>query len=261
MNKFNNVSPGQGVYEWARYSYNIGTGCSNDCRYCYAREVSTRFANRTGGTTWSQEQAKPSKANIHEAVNDIVMFPSMHDISENYLPTYLETLGNLLNAGNPVLIVTKPRINCIRAICERFPQYRDNMLFRMTITSLNEQLSQFWEPGAPLPEERVAALRYAYEAGFNTSVSVEPMLDTMANVVTLYHTLSPYLTLNIWLGKMNDIESRVDMSNPEVVAAVDSITRNQTDENIRWLYEQLHDQPMVEWKDSVKLVLKRLQIV
>jgi hypothetical protein len=135
------------------------------------------------------------------------------------------------------------------------------MLFRMTITSLNTDVSQLWEPGAPLPEERVAALRYAYDAGFQTSVSVEPMLDTVENMVTLYHTLSHYLTEDIWFGKMNDIDRRVDTSELEVVTAAQAILANQSDMNIRWLYGQLHDQPMVEWKDSIQLVLKRLQIV
>lgn len=261
MNKLNKVNPGQGVSEWASYSYNIGSGCGNDCLYCYAREISEKFGLHQREAAWSHEVVKPYKARIHENVDGIVMFPSMHDISENYLPVYLEGLGNLLDAGNAVVIVTKPRLACVQAICEAFPQHRDYMLFRMTITSLNADLTQLWEPGAPLPEERIAALRYVYDAGFNTSVSVEPMLDSMENVVTLYHTLSHYLTEDIWFGKMNDIDRRVDTSSPEVVAAAQAIIANQSDMNIRWLYEQLHDQPMVEWKDSIKLVLKRLRIV
>jgi DNA repair photolyase len=261
MNKLNKVNPGQGVSEWAKYSYNIGSGCSNDCRYCYAREISQNYGLHQCGLEWSQEVVKPYKTDIHQNSDGIVMFPSMHDISEYYLPTYIETLGNLLNAGNAVVIVTKPRLACVQAICEAFPQHRDYMLFRMTITSLNTDVSQLWEPGAPLPEERVAALRYAYDAGFQTSVSVEPMLDTVENMVTLYHTLSHYLTEDIWFGKMNDIDRRVDTSELEVVTAAQAILANQSDMNIRWLYGQLHDQPMVEWKDSIQLVLKRLQIV
>lgn len=261
MNKLNKVSPGQGVSEWADYSYNIGSGCMNDCRYCYAHEISTKFGLQLPGVPWAQETVKEYKADISHSVDGIVMFPTMHDISENYLPTYLETLGNLLDSGNAVVIVTKARLACVRAICEAFPQHRDHMLFRMTITSMDTELSRLWEPGAPLPEERIEALRFAYDAGFNTSVSVEPMLDTMENMVALYHTLSHYLTVDIWFGKMNDIDRRVDTSSPEVVAAAQRILANQSDMNIRWLYEQLHDQPMVEWKDSIKLVLKRLQII
>lgn len=262
MNKLNIVTNnGQGVSEWADYSYNIGTGCINDCRYCYAREISQKLKHHQGGTSWNQERVKPFKASIHETVKGIVMFPSMHDISEGYLPTYLKALQNLLDAGNAVLIVTKPRLASIQAICDAFPHHGDHMLFRMTITSLDAELSRYWEPGAPLPEERVAALRYAYDAGFQTSVSVEPMLDTMANVVTLYHTLSPYLTEDIWFGKMNDIGRRVVMRNRPEEVAVNTIIENQCDTNIRWLYQQLHDQPMVQWKDSVTKILQRLRII
>jgi DNA repair photolyase len=260
MNKLNKVSQGYGVFEWASYSYNIGTGCINDCRYCYAREIAVRTGQITDGAAWCTERVKPHRSAIHESVNDIVMFPSMHDISENYLPTYLTTLGNLLAAGNPVVIVTKPRLASIQAICKTFPQQKDRMLFRMTITSLDERLSRFWEPGAPLPDERLSALRYAYEAGFQTSVSVEPLLDTVTNAVTLYQSLTPYITEDIWFGKMNGIRGRVDMSRAEVTAEVDTILRNQTDENILWLYRQLNDLPKIKWKDSIREVVKKAQL-
>lgn len=259
MNKLNKVNQGHGVYEWARYSYNIGTGCINDCRYCYAREIAVRTGQVTGEAAWRTEQVKPHKSAIHESVNAIVMFPSMHDISENYLPTYLETLRNLLEADNPVVIVTKPRLASIRAICEAFTQHKDNMLFRMTITSLDERHSRFWEPGAPLPDERVAALRYAYEAGFQTSVSVEPLLDTVTNAVTLYHSLTPFITEDIWFGKMNGVRNRIAIDNPQVANEVNTILRNQSDENILWLYRQLKNQPKIYWKDSIREVVKKEQ--
>lgn len=255
MNKLNEVKPGHGVYEWARYSYNIGTGCVNDCCYCYAREIALRTGMVANATAWSTEVVKPGKANIQQSADDIVMFPTMHDISENYLPTYLEALRNLLKAGNRVVIVTKPRLASIRAICREFAEYRDYMLFRMTITSLNDELSRFWEPGAPLPEERVQSLRHAFDAGFQTSVSVEPMLDTVQATTTLYHSLAPYLTEDIWFGKMNGVRGRVDRRDQVVANAVQTTTLNQSDVNILWLYNQLKNQPKVAWKDSIREVV------
>lgn len=36
--------------------------------------------------------------------------------------------------------------------------------------------------------------------------------------------------------------------------------RNQSDENILWLYLQLKDQPKVSWNDSIREVVKNVQI-
>jgi DNA repair photolyase len=181
----------------------------------------------------------------------------MHDITETYLPTYLDTLRNLLKAGNDVLIVTKPRLVCIKAICDEFTDYKDNILIRMTITSMDNNLSQYWEPGAPLPQERFEALVYAHEQGYQTSVSVEPMIDTVEKTVAMYQVLEPFITEDIWFGKMNDIKRRVDTSDSLVREAVATIYENQSNKNIYMLYEQLKNEPKVKWKESISNIVRR----
>ncbi len=258
-NKFNIVKPGDGVYEWADFSYNIGTGCSNGCRYCYACGITIEMAKKDGKifkrSDWPHDRVKTWKAKIHQSVDGLVMFPSMHDITPTYLPTYISALRNILNAGNPVVIVTKPRLECIDAICEQFQGYRDKLLFRMTITSLDEGLSRLWEPGAPLPEERLTALRLAFESGFHTSVSVEPMIDSADRTVELYEAVLPYLTEDIWIGKMNDITRRVEIADQATRDAVSLVREQQSDRNINRLYQLLKGADKVAWKDSVRRVV------
>lgn len=256
MNKLNQVKPGHGVYEWAGYSYNIGKGCAHNCRYCYAKTISEVEAGPFP-RRWDNETPQYFKADITQKADDIVMFPTMHDITPHYLQLYTRALRNLLEAGNQVVIVTKPHSLCVQNICNNFSDYKDWLLFRMTITSQDDELSKFWEPGAPLPGDRVKALQYAYDHGFQTSVSVEPMLDTVEATVTLYHSLTPYLTEDIWFGKMNAIDKRVTVSSPEMQQAVDLIKSQQQDKNILWLYEQLKDEPKIKWKDSIRDVAKR----
>ena len=257
--KFNEVKPGDGVYEWADFSYNIGTGCTNNCRYCYACGITMEMARRDGKifnrTDWPQDRVKTGKAEIHQSEDGLLMFPSMHDITPAYLPTYIRALRNILNAGNCVVIVTKPRLECIRAICEQFQGYRDRMLFRMTITGLNNELARFWEPGAPLPDERLTALRLAFDSGYQTSVSVEPMIDSAERTVELYQTVLPYLTEDIWFGKMNDIDSRVEMVDQGSRDAVRLIRQQQSDVNIHRLYQQLKGADKVAWKDSIRKIV------
>ena len=67
--------------------------------------------------------------------------------------------------------------NTIKKIIARFQEYQGLMQFRFTITSLNDKLLKFWEPNAPLFQERVSSLMFAFKNGFRTSVSIEPFLD------------------------------------------------------------------------------------
>ena len=43
---------------------------------------------------------------------------------------------------------------------------------------MDDELRAFWEPGAPSFNERLAGLRYTYEAGFETSVSAKPLAES-----------------------------------------------------------------------------------
>lgn len=258
-NYLNKVKPGEGVFEWAGYSYNIGTGCFNKCRYCYALEIAIEMAKKEGKVLssfdWQNERVKAWKSEIHQTADGIIMFPSMHDITPSYLPLYTKTLRNLVEADNQVVIVTKPRIECIRTICEQFQDCKNVLLFRMTITSLDDNLSRLWEPGAPLPYERVAALRLAFESGYQTSVSVEPMIGSVEHTIDLYKAVYPYLTEDIWFGKMNNISRRVELTDQSVRDAVGVIKDQQSNTNIRTLYNALKDQPKVMWKDSIREVV------
>ena len=258
-NRFNIVKPGTGVNEWADFSYNIGTGCSNNCRYCYAYGIAAdiardnnRVLTRAG---WQQETVNVRKAGIHQHEDGVVMFPSMHDITLGYLPTAITTIRNMLDANNWVLIVTKPRLECIRRLCDEIQEHRDKLLIRMTITSLNAELSRFWEPGAPLPAERLSALRHAHDNGFMTSVSVEPMIDSFERTIELYHTVYPYLSYDIWIGKMNDIDRRVAIDSQQTREAVSLIKQQQDDANIHLLYQRLKHADKVKWKDSIRNVV------
>jgi DNA repair photolyase len=185
------------------------------------------------------------------------MFPSMHDITPAYLQTYKNTLRNLLQAGNQVLIVTKPRLAIIQELCNDFSAYREQIIFRFTITSITPTLAAYWEPGAPLPQERMDSLIHAHGAGFKTSVSVEPMIDTLGNTIILYRMFSRYITEDIWFGKMNGIYKRVWTDSDEDCEAVLAITESQSDENILYLHQHLKAQPKVKWKDSIRLIVEK----
>lgn len=247
---------GTGTKEWSEHSVNIGRGCVHNCEYCYARQMALRFNRIATRADWASEVVDPVKVRqIRKPVNGVIMFPTTHDISPAYLPHAVTVLEKILMAGNKVLIVSKPHLECVKELCDRFGQYRGQILFRFTIGTLNPEVSKFWEPGAPLPEERLQSLAYAYKEGFATSVSMEPMLLGTDDAIATSTGVEQYVTETIWLGKMNKARQRVDMGHPDLVEAVSEIERLQSDVEISRLYSALKKHPKIQWKDSIKKVL------
>jgi len=181
------------------------------------------------------------------------MFPTTHDILPAFLYECLKVLEKLLAAGNRILVVTKPHRRCIMALCREFPKYRDQILFRFTITAIDSWLLSYWEPEAPTFSERLACLRYVFENGWQTSVSCEPLLDAQ-NVNRLVSTVERYVTDTIWIGKMNRIWSRVPPGTSE--SAICAIENGQTDIQIALIYSRLKDNAKIRWKDSYRKVLR-----
>jgi len=195
-----------GTKEWADSNVNCYFGCSNNCRYCYAKKMAIRF-NRKNEDNW--REMKPNKKSINKEYrkrNGRVMFPTSHDITDESLVNCIRVLKKLIDSENDVLITTKPRLNCVKIICNNFWKRRDFIQFRFTITSINDDLLKFWEPGAPPFKERYESLKYAYEQDYKTSISIEPFLDK--DPFILVKKLIPYVTESIWIGKMNYIASK-----------------------------------------------------
>lgn len=102
-----------GTHEWAQKTVNIQFGCENNCKYCYAKRMAQRF-NRVPLAGWDHPILKLEKPPIPS--NTKVMFPSTHDIHPNNLTMALICMDLILSKGNELLIVTKPRLECIHAI-------------------------------------------------------------------------------------------------------------------------------------------------
>ncbi len=243
----------KGTQDWAEITVNFTTGCSNDCLYCYARSMGIRFgwAKEEDWNTMRVREHDVKKR--HPNYGELVMVPSSHDITTENLDAALNVIGSLLQAGNEILIVSKPDPVCIRALCDTFRDFRQQVIFRFTIGAMNNALLSIWEPGAPPFEKRLEALVYAYESGFETSVSIEPMVDA-ENVENLVAELLPYVTETIWIGKMNYL-GRIKIDSEEIAMAVEKVRATQTDELILAIYETFKDEPRIRWKDSIRKVL------
>lgn len=255
MSKCDKYKITSGTKEWADTNVNCYFGCSNDCRYCYAKKMAIRFKRKTENNWKVMIPNEKVIVKNYKKRHGRVMFPSSHDITPKSLDNCIIVLKRLLKAENEVLITTKPNYSCIKKICDSFTEYKSLIQFRFTITSLNNELLKFWEPNAPSYEERLESLKYAYHAGFKTSVSIEPFLDK--NPIPLIRQLSPYVSESIWLGKMNYIRRNSFQGKDKKY--YDLIRENYGIENINLLLneiEQITD-CRINLKDSIKILLSR----
>lgn len=254
MSRSRNTVHGTG--EWAVTNINIQRGCEHDCRYCYAKAMALRFGRCTPAS-WAAPIVDMRKVGKGYGKRPgTIMFPSSHDITPRNMDECVTVLGKLLAPGNDVLIVSKPHLDCIVRLCEELDRYRDHILFRFTIGSTDDAVLQFWEPGAPSFTERLAALQCAHGHGFRTSVSCEPMLD--GNADGLVRAVQPYVTDSIWLGRANRLGHIVALTCPgdaEVRARADQLFSRWDDVALIMLYRRLKDNPMIRWKDSIKMVV------
>lgn len=243
--------PRTGTREWSDVSHNIGKGCSHNCRYCYAAAYALSTGKINTRDEWATEtlitRPIPTKPGV-------IMFPTAHDITPYYLEASISAIQQMMDAGRSVVIVTKAHLACVKAICDRFISHKDKIVLRVTIGSMDEGSCRFWEPGAPPASERLAALKYAYEAGYTTSVSMEPILIGVKDAVKTYETVEPYVREMVWIGRMNSPDRRVDVSDLGVRFWVGEIMKYQSDTEMLKLYDLLKDHDKVAWKDSIRHV-------
>lgn len=254
MTDFDKNRKGTGTKEWAEVTENIQIGCANGCLYCYAAHNANRFKLRDREEWAIEELTKRADITSYPAKNGVVMFPSSHDITPFNVDAYIRVAKLILGKSNRLLIVSKPRLDVIKKVCDALINHKKQILFRFTIGTLKTDISLFWEPGAPWPHERICALQFAHSAGFKTSISIEPMLGSWCGAVDVVDMVEPFVTDTIWIGKMNKPRLRVDNG---YRAAVEQVVLLQGDDAILKLVEILEDNQKIRWKDSIKEVVAR----
>lgn len=251
-----------GTKEWAGDTVNIQIGCENGCRYCYARHNAVSRFKYCQPNQWNQPRINHSKVDANYGpYKDGVMIPSTHDITPGNVNEVLVVINKLLDAGNQVLIVSKPRWQCIPLVCESIKtnhpdKYRTKVLLRFTIGSTDSDVLGFWETNAPGFKERWCCLQYAYNAGFNTSVSCEPFLDAHPDYV--YALVENLVTDKIWIGLLRDFDNRCqldDITEDQYKNYVRPLKEMQNPTIVKAIYKSMKDLPKIAWKDSVRKII------
>ena len=249
---------GRGTKEWAEIGLNIQRGCSHVCVYCYsAHNAVVRFKTCAPQGWGTEVLTKNASMTSYPRKRGVVMYPTAHDIVPFNLEESIRVLKVVLGSGNQVLIVSKPHLECITKMVDELAPWKDKIMFRFSVGSMSEAVCKLWEPGAPAPAERIAALQVAWAAGYRTSISAEPLLGGLETAQAILAAVRPYVTDSVWVGKMNKIGPRVDKAIPGIAEAVVAIETAQSDPMIVTLYTSLNSDPLVRWKDSIQDVLQR----
>jgi len=240
-------------------------GCSNNCKYCYQRAGESKNGH-INPEDWKNEKMRVEKnrktyyRKARTRYNAPVMIPPSHDITPYTLLETLKIIKMSLDVGNQVLIVSKPRLDCIKILCSELKDYNKfNIIMRFTICSTNSEVLKFWEPGASTFEERLESLKYAYNQGYRTSISAEPLIDP--NVDDLVNQLKPYVTDSIWLGEVNKTSIRQKLSLNGFKNDIE--TQNKMTEILDWqtndfwldTYNRYKNDGQISWKGKLKVLV------
>lgn len=252
MNKYFYPS---GTREWAEETVNIQKGCVNDCKYCYSKAfyIEKRIIEPR---EWKIPQTFPTKINKFNSSHKIVMYPGSHDIQIFGMDSHISIIERILKKKNRLLLVSKPRMNAIEILCDKFDIYFDQITFRFTIGSADNDVLKFWEPGDSSYDERMECLKYVYKRGFNCGISSEPMLDM--NPELIYENAKEFINDEIWFGTMNDVENRLSFNCPEdeeALARAKELTRAHDKQFLQNLHNMYKDDPKVKMKNAVKQIL------
>lgn len=254
-----------GTYEWAKRTRNIFIGCQHGCKYCYARAIKTKFNQFSN--EWTKPILDTERYNLkffHMLKGD-TMYPSTHDIHPDDIDFHINFLQRLLPMiEGKLIIVSKPHIESIKEICTKFKDssYKESILFRFSIGSIENETLKYWEPFAPSFEERLECLQYAYHQGFQTSVSCEPMLDDC--ISSVISRTNPFVSESIWIGKANQLKARMTINgfvDKEDVLMIEQLEQWQNDKAIINLFRKYRHNDIIKWKDSISKVIEKHGII
>jgi DNA repair photolyase len=264
-----------GTRQWSSISANVYFGCVHDCLYCYAKQMATRFKREKGA--WNKPIPNiPALKKNWRVRKGIIMFPTSHDISPDpeIMKNCFTTLEKLLKPGNHVLLVSKMHKEVAQELLNLYgkgitnekdvvktalrDKNRSLLNIRVTIGSCLQEDLDYWEPGAPTYNDRLECLKMLYHSGFNTSVSIEPMLNT--NVLDkLISEIRPFVTDSIWVGTMSYLW-RVEKMNPNVIGIkekCEKIKAKQNAECLEKIFKKYKNDKLIMWKHHILVLAKQ----
>jgi len=208
------IAPNNFVYKsLSNWAFNIAVGCSHACRFCYVPSAATikqgaklaeygvkdpdaEWGNYVLLRQWDEKkflaslrsaeqtprsQLKPdgNRAVIYCSTTDpyqVIHHPDparrreLADHSRLLVRRSLELIRD--HSTLNVRILTRSPL--ARSDFDLFKTFGNRLVFGMSLPTLRNDLAKVYEPKAPAPSQRLAALRAAKEAGLHVYVAVAP---------------------------------------------------------------------------------------
>jgi len=165
------------------YSLNCYTGCAHACAYCYARFMQ-RFhphdepwgafvdvkVNAVEVLKRQLRRAQPGSVFVSSACDGWQPIEAQWRLTRRCCELLLER-------GFRLHVLTKSAL--VRRDLDLFSGRAVQL--GVTLTTLDERLREYWEPGAARVEERLAVLEAARRAGLSTTVMFGPLLPHLSD--------------------------------------------------------------------------------
>lgn len=205
--------------EYSPLAANLYKGCSHGCKYCYVPTIPPyKFAKDSRQAFYSVSCPRPDALSGLE--KDAIKFRGdkrrilMSFTSDPYQPcekdheVTRQALRVMAYNGLKPQILTKAGEWAVKR--DEDVLRSSDCVWAATLTCDNAEKSLEWEPGAALPDDRIAALERAHDVGIETWVSLEPVVDPDA-AIRLIHATHKFVDL-YKVGKLNyhPLEKEID---------------------------------------------------
>lgn len=169
----------------ADYCINPYVGCQHACKYCYAESYTRRFASHreawgqfvdvkiNAPTILAKEIRKKSKGTVY-----ISSLTDAYQPLERKYELTRKLLEILLRYQFPISIQTKSAL--VLRDLDLIKKF-DKREVGLTMTTLNNQISELFEPASSSVEEKLGAIKQLRESGVRTFVFFGPILPYLSD--------------------------------------------------------------------------------
>lgn len=199
MNKSAIYTPKGRAGEYSNLAANIYVGCSNQCLYCYAKNI-------IGYTRWANPQ--PQKGVLAAVEKDAARLKPGDEVLLSFLSDPYQKLDEPLQLTRQAIQILKAHglgvrllTKCGVASARDFDLLDDRDWYGATLTFAKTADSLEWEPQAAVPTARLEVLSAAHQRGIQTWASMEPVIDPR-QTLELIEIASPYVD-HFKVGKWN----------------------------------------------------------
>lgn len=197
--------------EYSPYACNLYIGCSHRCRYCYApHTLQKKESDYFGKPEPRKDILKLLEADLKKSTYlEQVLLSFVGDCycdSADDGATTREAL-KLLNAYHvPVAVLSKGGKKMLRDI-DIFKEFGDRITVGTTLTFMDEKKSQYWEPFASSPNDRLETLKILHDNGIKTFASFEPTIEPEESLKLIRKTIELDCVDHYKIGKINNFGS------------------------------------------------------